>query len=301
MKKLLMMVLVGIMSVSMLAGCGKSDEEKAVDEIGQHIQDEAAADGVDLEAELQKDYENLQNSKDEKAKQQATKEAIEAEYDDKIKQAKETFATSTDPKEIREAGLEYITLTKEAQELMHEINDIYAFSILPKSIIEFRANYFENKDKYSNYEYVSIHYDKENSDNNGIVIYFNSAGDYSASYYSEFTIIKSDGKTVSANLSDFITDDASIGSVGKVCLEKEYVTNNKIILAGNSSDWMTTYFYVFDFSGNTLKLENTFTSGEWTHEYEDEALVGYSIENSDTGMDELFGEFKITSIFGIDN
>ena len=51
MKKLIAIVIVGIMSLSLLTGCGgkKTEEQQAVEEIRQHMQDEAAEDGVMIE------------------------------------------------------------------------------------------------------------------------------------------------------------------------------------------------------------------------------------------------------------
>lgn len=49
MKKILVMVLVGVIGMSALAGCGKSEEEKAMDEVAEHLRDEAAQDGVDID------------------------------------------------------------------------------------------------------------------------------------------------------------------------------------------------------------------------------------------------------------
>lgn len=43
------MVLVGVIGMSALAGCGKSEEEKAMDEVAEHLRDEAAQDGVDID------------------------------------------------------------------------------------------------------------------------------------------------------------------------------------------------------------------------------------------------------------
>ena len=45
---MLMMLLAGTMSIGALVGCGKS-EEKAADEIADHVREEAAADGVDID------------------------------------------------------------------------------------------------------------------------------------------------------------------------------------------------------------------------------------------------------------
>ena len=49
MKKILAMVLVGVIGMCIFTGCGKSEEEKAMDEIADHLRDEAAADGVDID------------------------------------------------------------------------------------------------------------------------------------------------------------------------------------------------------------------------------------------------------------
>ncbi len=55
MRKIFMMLLAGAMSVSMLAGCGKSEEEKAAEEIADHVREEAAEGGVDIDKMLEED------------------------------------------------------------------------------------------------------------------------------------------------------------------------------------------------------------------------------------------------------
>lgn len=69
MKKLLVMILVGVMTMSVLTGCGKSEEEKAMDEMASHIIDEAAEDGVDLEEMLEEEYEAYEERHEENMKE----------------------------------------------------------------------------------------------------------------------------------------------------------------------------------------------------------------------------------------
>ena len=57
MKKILVMVLVGVIGMCIFTGCGKSEEEKAMDEIADHLRDEAAADGVDIDKMVEEEAE----------------------------------------------------------------------------------------------------------------------------------------------------------------------------------------------------------------------------------------------------
>ena len=69
MKKLFVMVLVGIMAMSVLTGCGKSEEEKAMDEMASHIIEEAAADGVDLKKVLEEEYKAYEERDEQNMKE----------------------------------------------------------------------------------------------------------------------------------------------------------------------------------------------------------------------------------------
>lgn len=60
-KRMLVMILVGIVSMNMLTGCGKSEEKKAADEIAQHVRDEAAADGVDIDKMIEEEKEQYES------------------------------------------------------------------------------------------------------------------------------------------------------------------------------------------------------------------------------------------------
>ena len=57
MKKILAMVLVGVIGMCIFTGCGKSEEEEAMDEIADHLRDEAAADGVDIDKMVEEEAE----------------------------------------------------------------------------------------------------------------------------------------------------------------------------------------------------------------------------------------------------
>lgn len=69
MKKILILLILGVLSIGVITGCGKSEEEKAADEIADHIRDEASKDGVDIDKMLEEEQaqyeEQYENEMDE--------------------------------------------------------------------------------------------------------------------------------------------------------------------------------------------------------------------------------------------
>lgn len=73
MKKSAVLLLAVVLCFGVLTGCGKSDEQAAQDEIAQHLREEAAADGVDLDKEISDEIAAYENGE----YQQKWDEAIE--------------------------------------------------------------------------------------------------------------------------------------------------------------------------------------------------------------------------------
>lgn len=69
MKKRFIFILSGVMAMSLFTGFGKSEEEKAMDEIASHMIDEAAEDGVDLDKLLEEEYASYEERHAENVKE----------------------------------------------------------------------------------------------------------------------------------------------------------------------------------------------------------------------------------------
>lgn len=160
MKKILVMVLVDIIGMSALAGCGKSEEEKAMDEVAEHLRDEAAADGVDLdkmvEEEAEKYNAELEAGNKAIANENEFKESLKNNEIALIKEKYEIYLNATDSEtakkaaeELNKAYDEYLNAAigeyiseQGAYELLKR-NDIYAGKVTD-SELQTRVNYLDN-------------------------------------------------------------------------------------------------------------------------------------------------------------
>ena len=275
-----------------LAACGQTEEEKAMNEIAQHVNEEAAADGVDLEAVMEQEYAEFQANQEAAAEQQATADEISAEYDSQIQAAQDTFMTSTDPSEIRTAGETYLALAQERHAKMLAIGAYDSYVDLPVGAIDLKVNHYEKQAEFSSYGYVAGYVSTDGTA--GTAVYYNTE-DILHGYYTEFAVMRADGSILTCNLSDFITEDSSIEKAGRVCIECQYATPDSIIFAGLSPDYMTTYFYVFNYSGDAVELVGKYDSEEWSAEYEQyesAMLTRMDVsENTDDGMQGMFDGF----------
>ena len=128
MKKLFVMLLVGMMCLSAFTGCGspnsqgsqgnqKSEEQQAMDEIRQHMVEEAAADGVDLEsmiAQEMADYTSRSESRaqDREAKQ-ASKDELDAYYNPLLQAEYDAVISSVTAEDTKAHGDRYNELIAE--------------------------------------------------------------------------------------------------------------------------------------------------------------------------------------------
>lgn len=161
MKKILAMVLVGVIGMSIFTGCGKSEEEKANDEIAQHLRDEAAADGVDIDKMLEEDAAKYSTEveagnqaiydRNEFIEQLKNNEMVvlreqyeiysNATDSETVKKASEEFNKAFD--EYLEAAIgEYISDEYIATEYLRN-NDIPVMKITDKQL-QVRVNYIDN-------------------------------------------------------------------------------------------------------------------------------------------------------------
>lgn len=147
MKKMLLMLLVGVIGVNMLTGCGKSDEGKAVDEIAQHVRDEAAADGVDidkmLEEEKEQYEEQYQTEMDEVERRNAAKVELGDFAEEKmsalasIYEEYKTAKWDEDEAKMQEISdkikAEYAVYENEYNEMQNRLLEEYSLDTLPSA------------------------------------------------------------------------------------------------------------------------------------------------------------------------
>jgi len=243
MKKVLMMILVGILSVSVLTGCSKNEEEKtSYEQMKEDVQSELA--------------------ENEELKEEAA--ATEAELDEKwrsqLENAYLSYDNSTDPTEIIEFAESYnsifreMTIDVEASGFKakncSEISDF--FTNVSGISVEIPELEYNTKSLYyksvvgQEYEKFICYFNKEK--NSSLFVLTNS--NPNTGLLSEIKIIKSDGETLEFSVSDFEKNDyTNIGIYS--------VTENNLVFWTNfNSD---SYYYEVDISGNTPTLN---TSGQ---------------------------------------
>ena len=211
MKKFLVMVLVGVIGMSALAGCGKSEEEKANDEIAQHLRDEAAADGVDIDKMVEEEAEKYNSELEEGNK------AINNEYELRenlknnemvpLREQYEIYLNATDSATAKNAAEEFnaaydkyleasvgvcVTNQRIAEELLRQ-NDIHNVKITD-SEIQTRVNYLDNC--YGK-NYNKIKFFDDDNENISILMY-NETDDQ---IVSGISLVYPDGTVLTPNLS----------------------------------------------------------------------------------------------------
>lgn len=210
MKKILVMVLVGIIGMSALAGCGKSEEEKAMDEVAEHLRDEAAADGVDLdkmvEEEAEKYNAELEAGNKAIANENEFKESLKNNEIALIKEKYEIYLNATDSEtakkaaeELNKAYDEYLNAAigeyiseQGAYELLKR-NDIYARKVTD-SELQTRVNYLDNC-YGKNYNKIKF-FDDDNK--NISILMYNETDDQ---IVSDVLLVYPDGTVLTPNLS----------------------------------------------------------------------------------------------------
>lgn len=272
MKKKMILLVVGIMVFASLTGCGKSDEQKALDEIGSHVAGEANSDGVDLQKELEADKNAVDKSNEEKADKKVRFQEIDAKYADKITEAYDTFYASTKPDEIKESAQIYNQLVTEEKEELTEINFPSTHVLIPESIYNCKAMYYKTAiqylDKYNQVKWAVL---KEK----GMVILDNY--DEESENITGALIIKADGTILEINITDFIDDSNRY-------IEIDGINENEIVFSANSADSMKNYFYTFDISKGSITAPQT---SEEIEELTDSYRIDIADDISEEGINEL--------------
>lgn len=211
--KITMSLIIMMMVLGGLAGCGKSEEEKAMDEIAEHLRDEAAADGVDLdkmvEEEAEKYNSELEAGNKAIANENEFKESLKNNEIALIKEKYEIYLNATDSEtakkaaeELNKAYDEYLNAAigeyiseQGAYELLKR-NDIYAGKVTD-SELQTRVNYLDNC--YGK-NYNKIKFFDDDNENISILMY-NETDDQ---IVSDVLLVYPDGTVLTPNLSGII-------------------------------------------------------------------------------------------------
>ena len=272
MKKILVMVLVGIIGMSALAGCGKSEEEKAMDEVAEHLRDEAAADGVDLdkmvEEEAEKYNAELEAGNKAIANENEFKESLKNNEIALIKEKYEIYLNATDSEtakkaaeELNKAYDEYLNAAigeyiseQGAYELLKR-NDIYAGKVTD-SELQTRVNYLDNC--YGK-NYNKIKFFDDDNENISILMY-NETDDQ---IVSDVLLVYPDGTVLTPNLSgirepvqcvEFAVNRNSL-IIANYSWAYEFTSDNAVNSIGNADG--SPIFPEGDYSYDTELWENT--------------------------------------------
>ena len=272
MKKILVMVLVGIIGMSALAGCGKSEEEKAMDEVAEHLRDEAAADGVDLdkmvEEEAEKYNAELEAGNKAIANENEFKESLKNNEIALIKEKYEIYLNATDSEtakkaaeELNKAYDEYLNAAigeyiseQGAYELLKR-NDIYAGKVTDCEL-QTRVNYLDNC--YGK-NYNKIKFFDDDNENISILMY-NETDDQ---IVSDVLLVYPDGTVLTPNLSgisepvqcvEFAVNRNSL-IITNYSWAYEFTSDNAVNSIGNADG--SPIFPEGDYSYDTELWENT--------------------------------------------
>lgn len=258
MKKLVVLLLAGVLCLGALTGCGKSDEQKAQEEIAQHLREEAAADGVDLDKEIADEmaaYEEKHEAFEaEQAHKASSKEEIENTYFGLLDEAYYQYENSEDPANIEEMAHIYNDLYDEMLSAC-EAADIHVkyshYRIRRDMYLTRMAFYTAVKDKanpdtqmwvYSNNNVLSdLNLDRENPENYDAVMLL--VDENIQNEITHVTIVKNGTDVVELAISEFgIPAPYMID-----CADG----NSILFVSGHNGSFL---HFKFDFSGNTCQL-----------------------------------------------
>lgn len=241
MKKILVMVLVGVIGMSIFTGCGKSEEEKANDEIAQHLRDEAAADGVDLdkmvEEEAEKYNAELEAGNKAIANENEFKESLKNNEMVPLKEQDEIYRNATDSATAKKAAEEFNKAYDKYMEAAigeYLVNEHVAAEQLNNNGIRrtkisdnelgTRVNYLDNC--YGK-DYNKVQLFGADSEIEGILMY-NETDDQ---IVSDVTLVYNDGRSIVPDLS----------SIGKPVQCVEMVINSNSLI-------ITDYIWAYEFT-----------------------------------------------------
>ncbi len=282
MKKLLVMVLLGVTTMSLLAGCGKSEEEKALSEMQAQIMKEAEKDSDELEKYMEQHYEAYEKAGEERQKAVEEHNAFAEKMQEVVKkpiEAYEAYMDATTAKEVissaeayNQAYKEYLELAKGDAEKENSLvnylgrqNPHHKRTPILESVYEVKAVYldFAERDRYSE---GWIYY---NNEINSAFIVLASRNE-ATQLFDEMVILKSNGSTCKLDVASVVTQTTSM-------IEPlNFVGDSYLLFTVDNADYK---YWQFDMTGKTAKGAATdITEGTYEYGWFDNSLEGLNLE-----------------------
>lgn len=296
MKKALLLVVAGVMSLSLLTGCGKSEEEKASDEIAQHLREEAAEDGVDLDEMIQDEMDAYEQGQQEFQDKQASKEefnaALAEKYDGKLGELKAKYDASTDPEEIEKTAKEYNEVLSE------KAQDYYDYFGSHYWVVSREDQYILRKEYLAKMAYVGVFQEYKNDYNIiNAYVYNESVIDDNSHVLVEDTtdvviVLKHEDEYSNCDKMLFIID-----GVTTMEMTTNDIDGDPFVIAEINSNEIcvnpTTSFieYCFDYTGDSLEFIRKTDEGE-IYRLEDPYNEGVIYFSEDAEFESLIDSLK---------
>ena len=261
-KRVIILLAVGVLALSSLVGCGKSEGEKEKDEIVEN-----------LESEIVENEERIADMNQKVLDKNEIKQEIIEKYQE-LATIYEEYKASTDPQKIIELAEEhnslYETATNETMERI-ELDEQNAMMFLGQKVgtakilereYKLKANYYKNVKSHTEYSHLNIFY----SENDSFLVLLNCKDGYTGDL-TEILVMKNDGTECKVDISNYNKCGLYTASKDSLIL---YADVN-----GNE------HYYEYDITGNTAQLVNSGQGGVAEH-YEE---LYTKIENSNTEQD----------------
>ena len=282
MKKLLVMVLLGVTTMGILTGCGKSEEEKAVSKMQAQIMKEAEKDSEEIEKFMEQHYDNYEKANKEHQKAVEEHNAFAEKMQEGVKkpiEAYEAYMDATTAKEViatakayNQAHKEYLKLANgdvdKENSLVNYLgrqNPHHKRTPIMESVYEVKAAYldFAERDQYNE---GWIYYSNEVNS-----AYIVLAGRDEMTYMiDEMVILKSDGSICKLDLASVMTKTTSM-------VEPLNFTGDAYLLfTVDNADYK---YWQFDTAEATAKgTATTTTEGTYEYNWFDNSLEGLNVE-----------------------
>jgi len=241
MKKILVLLAVGVTVLGCLSGCGKKEEKTSYEQMKEDVQNE------------------LQENEELHSKANATENELNVKWRSVLEEKYLDYENSTDPTEIVENAQIY---NKVLNEMTVDVENSGFKAMNCSEINDFLTNVAKTKSEISELEYNTkalyykavvtqgyekfiCYYDKESSFS--MFVLLNNESNW---LINEMMIIKSDGSSLKMNMSDFEKNDYVNAGIYSV-------TEERLIFWTNYN--ADSYYYEVDISGDSATL---ITSGQ---------------------------------------
>ena len=279
MKRVFAFVLVMILLLSLTA-CGKSEEEQAQNEIYEHMKEEAAEDGVDLDALIASEQAAYEERHEEYLEEREEAQDFQTKVDpllNEIETAYAAYKAATSSADIistaeafNDLYNEYMALAEQAPDSVQDMvtqldHRIRRRADIAECIYMIKAAYADFADKESFYE-AWCYYSLE--ENNAYIALIGI--DETTYVIDDIQILKTDGTICKIDLSSVVTDTTSyISPMG--------VVDGLFLL--NTVDNADYLYFAFDLNGSTATgTKSDLTAGTYSEWWFNNNMESFNME-----------------------